>query len=58
MFEIRQAVNGEYYFSLKAKNGKVIATSEMYASKQKCKKGIRSVVKNAARNQIVDCCGE
>lgn len=54
MFEIRKAVSGDFYFILKAKNGRVLCTSEMYKSKQKCKKGVRSVVKNAAKNQIED----
>ncbi|MDR0856763.1 MAG: YegP family protein [Clostridiales bacterium] len=44
----------EYYFVLKAENGKVIATSEMYASKANAKKGVESVVKSAASAEIVD----
>ncbi len=39
--------NGEFYFNLKAGNGQVILTSEMYAAKQGCKNGIESVKKNA-----------
>ena len=43
-FEIRLSKNGEsYYFVLKANNNKVIAMSQMYESKQACKKGIKSV---------------
>jgi uncharacterized protein YegP (UPF0339 family) len=34
-----------FYFNLKAGNGEIIATSEMYESKQACKKGIASVKK-------------
>lgn len=36
-----------YYFVLKADNGQVIATSEMYASKQGAENGIASVKSNA-----------
>ncbi|MBF4339134.1 YegP family protein, partial [Vibrio anguillarum] len=36
-----------YYFVLKADNGQVIATSEMYASKQGAENGIASVKNNA-----------
>lgn len=34
-------------FNLKAGNGEVIATSEIYTTKAACKKGIASVAKNA-----------
>lgn len=37
------AISKKYYFVLKAKNGETIATSELYATKQACKKGIRAV---------------
>ena len=46
-FIVRTADNGEYYFVLKARNGEIIATSEMYTSPQACYKGIRSVRLNA-----------
>ncbi|WP_237333746.1 YegP family protein, partial [Vibrio anguillarum] len=45
--------NQPYYFVLKADNGQVIATSEMYASKQGAENGIASV-KNNADSIIVD----
>ena len=45
-------------FDLKAGNGEVIATSEVYASADSCKKGIASVAKNApiaaVENQTVE----
>jgi len=45
-------------FDLKADNGEVIATSEVYSSEQACKKGIESVKKNApiaaVENQTVE----
>lgn len=36
-----------FVFNLKAPNGEVIATSEVYASLESCKKGIKSVSENA-----------
>jgi len=53
-FEIRKASNGQYYFVLKAENGKIIATSEMYETKQGCKNGIESVKKNAPIAEVED----
>ena len=43
-----------YYFVLCASNGEIIATSEMYASKQNAQKGIRSVINNAQDAEIRD----
>lgn len=45
-YEIRLASNNDYYFVLKARNGEITATSEMYKSKQACKDGISSVKKS------------
>ena len=36
----------QFYFNLKANNGEILVTSEMYASKQNCKKGIKLVKKS------------
>lgn len=44
----------EFYFVLKASNGEVIATSEMYSSKQAAKSGIASVRSNGPSNDIRD----
>lgn len=41
-------------FDLKAGNGEVIATSEVYSSKAACLNGIESVKKNAAVAEIED----
>lgn len=43
MFEIKNAIDNQFFFVLKARNGEVIATSEMYRSKQAVYKGINSV---------------
>ena len=46
-FEVKLAKNGQYYFNLKATNGEVILTSEMYKAKSSALNGIASVQKNS-----------
>lgn len=41
-------------FNLKAGNGEIIATSEVYTSESACKNGIESVRKNAAVAKLED----
>lgn len=53
-FVIRQAKDGSYMFNLKASNGEIIATSDMYSSLEKCKKGIASIQNNAPNANIED----
>ena len=56
-FVIKETKTG-IKFDLKASNGEVIATSEVYNSEDSCKKGIASVQKNApvaaVENQTVE----
>ena len=52
-FVIRETNTG-VKFNLKAGNGEVIATSEVYASMSACQKGIASVQKNAPAAAIED----
>ena len=52
-FVIRATKTG-IKFDLKASNGEVIATSEVYASAASCKKGIASVAKNAPVANVED----
>jgi len=56
-FVIRQ-VNSGIKFDLKARNGEVIATSEVYTTEAACRNGIISVQKNApeaaVENQTVE----
>ena len=42
------------HFVLKAHNGDVIATSQVYTTKDCCKKGIESVKKNAPEAEVVE----
>ena len=46
-FERKTASNGQSYFNLKAGNGQVIGTSEMYESVSGMENGIKSVKTNA-----------
>ncbi len=41
------------HFVLKADNGEIIATSQMYRSMEACKKGIESVKRNAPDAEVV-----
>ncbi|MBK7709053.1 MAG: YegP family protein [Acidobacteria bacterium] len=45
-FEIKQSAKGKFHFNLKAGNGQVILSSEMYESKSACTNGIESIRKN------------
>lgn len=53
-FEILLSRDAHYYFNLKAPNGEIIATSEMYNSKQACKNGIEAVKNYAPQAKIVE----
>jgi uncharacterized protein YegP (UPF0339 family) len=53
-FELFVDKAGKYRFRLKAGNGEIIAVGEAYESKASAKKGIESVMKNAADAQVVD----
>ncbi|MBC7901372.1 MAG: YegP family protein [Saprospiraceae bacterium] len=46
-FELKTAKNGKFHFNLKASNGQIILSSEMYESKKAAENGIASVKKNA-----------
>jgi len=52
-FVIREVPSG-IKFDLRAGNGQVIATSEVYAAKSVCLKGVSSVRKNAAIAKFED----
>ena len=52
-FVIKAVLSG-VKFDLKAANGEVIATSEVYASKAACKNGVASVKKNSAAAAVED----
>lgn len=53
-FVKKTAKNGEFYFSLKAGNGEIILSSEMYSSKSSRDNGIESVKENAPKDERYD----
>lgn len=53
-FERKVSSNGKHYFNLKAANGQVIGTSEMYESEEGMVNGIASVIKNAHNAEITE----
>ena len=53
-FVVKETKNGGLKFDLKATNGQVIATSQVYKRKDTCLKGIESVRKNAPIAPIED----
>ncbi|MCK0192404.1 YegP family protein [Arenibacter sp. F20364] len=53
-YERKTAKDGSPYFNLKATNGQVIGSSEMYSSTSAMENGIASVMKNAPEASVVD----
>ncbi len=53
-FEIKKTANDGFKFNLKAGNGEIIATSEIYSTLDACKNGINSVIKNAPDAPVED----
>ncbi|QOV91082.1 YegP family protein [Humisphaera borealis] len=47
-FELKKSPSGKFMFNLKAGNGQVILTSELYNEKASAENGIASVKKNSA----------
>ncbi|GAB4056196.1 YegP family protein [Spirosoma litoris] len=53
-FARKESTNGKYYFNLKATNGQIIGTSQMYESATGRDNGIESVKNNAPSATIDD----
>jgi len=53
-FDRKVAKNGKPHFSLTARNGEIIGSSQMYASKATMEKGIASVKRVAPEAVVVD----
>jgi uncharacterized protein YegP (UPF0339 family) len=53
-FELKAAANGKFHFTLKASNGQVIASSQMYKTKKGALNGIESIRTNAADATLND----
>jgi uncharacterized protein YegP (UPF0339 family) len=53
-FVLKKAANEQFMFNLKAGNGEVILTSELYTSKAGAENGIASVKENAPNDDRYD----
>ena len=53
-YELKSAANGKEFFNLKAANGQVIGTSQMYASAASRDVGVASVKANGATQVVKD----
>ncbi|MBN9384603.1 MAG: YegP family protein [Chitinophagaceae bacterium] len=53
-YDRKKSTNGKFYFNLKATNGQVIGTSEMYEAESSRDNGIESVKKNAPDATVSD----
>jgi uncharacterized protein len=53
-FDLKVASDGQYMFNLKAANGEVILTSELYKQKAGAENGIASVRTNAPQDSQYD----
>jgi uncharacterized protein YegP (UPF0339 family) len=53
-YDRKTSSNGKYYFNLKASNGQIIGSSEMYESTSGRDNGIESVKKNAPGAEVED----
>lgn len=53
-YDRKVSTNGKPYFNLKATNGQIIGTSEMYESAASRDNGIESVKKNAPDAEVVE----
>lgn len=53
-YDRKIAKNGQYYFNLKAANGEIIGTSEMYNSAASRDNGISSVMEHAPNATVAD----
>lgn len=54
MFDRKEAKDGSPYFNLKATNGQVIGSSEMYSSSSAMENGVNSVKNNASSASTED----
>ena len=57
-FDKKVASNGKPYFNLKAANGQIIGSSQMYVNEKNMLNGVASVVKNAPEAPVVDLTAE
>lgn len=49
-YDLKKSPSGKFMFNLKASNGQIILTSELYNTKKSAENGIASVKKNAGND--------
>jgi uncharacterized protein YegP (UPF0339 family) len=57
MIILNRSTNNQFYFTVKAKNGKVLVTSELYVKKGNAETGISALfyaVENGSKTRIID----
>jgi len=52
MYERKTAKDGRFFFNLKATNGEIIGSSQMYSSESGMENGIKSVLESAPKAQV------
>jgi hypothetical protein len=52
LYDRKETSNGKYHFSLKARNGQVVGSSQLYATRLSLEKGIEAV-KRAAQHAVL-----
>ena len=57
-FDKKVASNGKPFFNLKAANGQIFGSSQMYVNEKNMLNGVASVVKNAPEAPVVDLTAE
>ena len=57
-FDKKVASNGKPFFNLKATNGQIIGSSQMYVNEKNMLNGVASVMKNAPEAPVVDMTAE
>ncbi|OPZ26970.1 MAG: tryptophanyl-tRNA synthetase [Lentisphaerae bacterium ADurb.BinA184] len=57
-YECKDSSDGKFYFNLKAPNGQIVGTSQMYASADTRANGIASVKANGATKTVKDATAE
>lgn len=53
-FSRKTAANGQFFFQLRAKSGRIIGWSELYQTRQGRDKGIRAVQRAVQHGRIID----
>jgi uncharacterized protein YegP (UPF0339 family) len=53
-FIIHRSTNKQFYYTLVARNGRIVMTSETYKRKGSCQKAISSMIRNVMNSKTID----